>query len=382
MKNFLLRQYAEDKKLRIKHNYLTEQFKDNKEILKKILDVVNYNDFTLGRYVDTLENKFSKLIKTKYAIGVGSGTDAIFLSLKALGIKEGDEVITPTYSFYATSGAIATAGAKPIFVDISNDLNIDVNLIEKSITKKTKAIVPVHWSGRICNMKKIKQIAKKYSLHIVEDACHAILAQDSNKKFAGTFGDAGCFSFHPLKNLNVWGDGGIITTNNYTLYKKLKLLRNHGLEGRNNCLIYGYNSRLDTIQAVVALEMLKKINMITNSRIKNARYLNKNLSKIKNINIIIEPKDFKTVFHLYQFFAKDRNALNRYLRDNGIDSKVHYPIPLHLHKSAKIYDYKKGQFPNAEFLSSHVLSLPIHEFVTKKELDFIIKKIREFYNEN
>ena len=159
--NFLVKQYISDKKMNIKHNYLSEQFKNSKKIFNLINDTVKFNDFTLGRYVDDFEREFCKYQKVKYAVGVGSGTDAIFLSLKALGIKDGDEVITPTYSFYATAGAIATAGAKPVFVDIKDDLNIDENKIEKKITKKTKAIVPVHWSGRLCNMKKIISIAKK-----------------------------------------------------------------------------------------------------------------------------------------------------------------------------------------------------------------------------
>ena len=262
-KNFLIKQYLSDKKMSIRHNYLSEQFQNSKKIFNLIDDVVKFNDFTLGRYVEKFEKEFCKYQKTKYAIGVGSGTDAIFLSLKALGIKEGDEVLTPTYSFYATAGAIATTGAKPVFVDVKNDLNIDENKIEQKITKKTKAIVPVHWSGRVCEMEKILKIAKKYGLFVVEDACHAILAHDDNKKFAGNFGVTGCFSMHPLKNLNVWGDGGIITTNNKKIYEKLKLLRNHGLESRDNCKIYGYNSRLDTIQAAVGLEMIKKIHLIT-----------------------------------------------------------------------------------------------------------------------
>ena len=219
---------------------------------------------------------------------MGSGTDAIFLSLKALNIGKGDEVITPTYSFYATAGAIAMTGAKPVFVDIKNDLNIDEKEIQKKITRKTKAIVPVHWSGRICNMKEIIKIAKKNKLHVVEDACHAILAHDNKNKFAGNFGITGCFSMHPLKNLNVWGDGGIITTNNYKIYQKLKLLRNHGLISRDNCKLYGYNSRLDTIQAAVGLEMIKKINTITNRRIKNSNYLNFKLKDIKEVEIINE----------------------------------------------------------------------------------------------
>jgi aminotransferase EvaB len=378
--NFLVKQYISDKKMSIRHNYLSEQFKDSKKIFKSINKTVKFNDFTLGRYVDLFEKEFCKRQKVKYAVGVGSGTDAIFLSLKALGIKDGDEVITPTYSFYATAGAIATAGAKPVFVDIKDDLNIDENKIKKMITKKTKAIVPVHWSGRICNMKKITKIAKKYNLHVVEDACHAILAHDDKKKYAGNFGITGCFSMHPLKNLNVWGDGGIIATNNKKIYEKLRLMRNHGLISRDNCKMYGYNSRLDTIQAAVALEMIKKIDFITNSRIKNAYYLNERLKSIKQIKLIKEQDKYKSVYHLYQFYCEKRNQLNNFLRSNKIDSKIHYPKPLHLHDAAKKFKYHKGQFKNAEKLSKKVISIPVHEFVSKKQLDLIINKIKKFYN--
>jgi len=311
-KNFLINQYLADKKMSIKHNYLSEQFQNSQKIFNLIRDTVKFNDFTLGRYVEKFEKKFCKYQKVKYSVGVGSGTDAIFLSLKALGIKEGDEVITPAYSFYATSGAIVAAGAKPVFVDIKDDMNIDEDKIEKKITKKTKAILPVHWSGRICNMKKIIKIAKKFKLFIVEDACHAILAHDNKKRYAGNFGITGCFSMHPLKNLNVWGDGGIIATNNKTIYKKLKLLRNHGLISRDNCKVYGYNSRLDTVQAAVGLEMIKKINYITKTRIENAEYLNLRLKNNNNIRLIKEPKNYRSVFHLYQFFCKKRNGLNNF----------------------------------------------------------------------
>ena len=377
--NFLIKQYIADKKMEVKHNYLSEQFNSPKKILKLISNTVKFNDFTLGRYVDQFEKQFCKYQKVKYAIGVGSGTDAIFLSLKALNIKEGDEIITPTYSFYATAGAIATTGAKPVFVDVKKDLNIDEEKIEKKITNKTKAIVPVHWSGRICNMRKITKLAKKYKLHIVEDACHAILAHDDKKKFAGNFGITGCFSMHPLKNLNVWGDGGIITTNNKKIYEKLKLMRNHGLINRNNCKLYGYNSRLDTIQAAVALEMIKKIKSITSARIKNANYLNSKLKFVDQIELIKEKKKFKSVYHLYQFFCERRNELNNFLRKNKIDSKIHYPKPLHLHYAAKKFKYKRGQFINAENLSKKVISIPVHEYVKKKDLDLIINKIKSFY---
>ena len=379
MKNFLINQYWSDKEMSIRHNYLSEQFRNTNNIFKLIKNTVKFNDFTLGRYVEKFETEFCKKQKVKYSIGVGSGTDAIFLSLKALGIKDGDEVITPSYSFYATPGAIVAAGAKPVFVDVKNDLNIDENQIEKKITKKTKAIIPVHWSGRICNMKKINIIAKKFKLFIIEDACHAILACDNKKKYAGNFGITGCFSLHPLKNLNVWGDGGVITTNNKSLHNKLKLLRNHGLVSRNNCKIYGYNSRLDTIQAAVGLEMIKNINFITKKRIENAKYLILKLKKNKNIDLITKQDNFKSVFHLFQFFCKKRNGLNSFLRRNKIDSKIHYPVPLHLHTAAKKFGYKKGDFPLAERLSKKVISIPVHEFLKKKQLNFIIQKIEKFY---
>ena len=249
--NYLYKQYKNDKNFSISHNYLSNQFKDYKSIFSKIEKIIKFNDFTLGKEVEIFEKNISKLLKTKYVVSVGSGTDALMLSLKALGVKDGDEVITSPYTFYATIGAIVTAGAKPVFADINYDYNIDPDQIEKKITKKTKAILPIHWSGKICNMEKILKISKRYNIPVVEDSCHGILAT-RKKKLAGTFGDFGCFSLHPLKNLNVWGDGGFIVLKNKNDYNKIKLLRNHGLVGRNTNLIFGYNSRLDTVQACVA----------------------------------------------------------------------------------------------------------------------------------
>ena len=218
MKNFLPTQYKKDNLYKIKHNYLSEQFSDYKIILKKFEKIIKDNDFTLGIEVDKFENNIKKLLKQKYVVAVGSGTDALMLSLKCLGIKDGDEVITTPYTFYATIGAIVTAGAKPVFVDVNDDYKINSKLIEKKITKKTKAIMPVHWSGKICDMKNILKISKKYKIPIVEDSCHGILATYKNK-LAGLFGDFGCFSLHPLKNFNVWGDGGFV------VIKKKKTLR-------------------------------------------------------------------------------------------------------------------------------------------------------------
>ncbi len=379
--NFLVKQYLNDNKNKIKHNYLSKQFSDYKIIFKKIEKIIKFGDYTLGNQVKIFENKFKKLQKSKYAIAVGSGTDAIMLSLKALGIKEGDEVITTPFTFYATINAIVTAGAKPIFVDIADDFNIDPNLIEKKITKKTKAILPVHWTGRICDMSKISKIAKKYKLKVVEDACHSINAM-RNKKYAGNFGDYGCFSMHPLKNLNVWGDGGVVVTNNKKLADKMNLLRNHGLVDRNTNKIYGYNSRLDTIQAVVANHLLKKINLITNARIKNAHYLDRNLKKIKSLNILERNKNLKEVFHIYSIKAKNRDKLVNFLKKKGIDAKIHYPKPMHFQPAYKIISLKKEKYPNSEKACKETFSLPVHEFIKKNDLDYMIDSIKKFYNEN
>lgn len=249
--NFLPEQYKTTGELAINHNYLKQQFADYEVILEKMKTVIARGDFTLGEVVDNFETDFKEILKAKHAIGVGSGTDALFLSMKALGVGEGDEVITTPFTFYATIGAIVTAGARPVFVDILDDYNIDPAAVEQAITPRTKAILPVHWAGKPCHMRAIREVAEKHDLYIVEDACHAIAAQYHGEA-AGTLGDLGCFSFHPLKNLNVWGDGGIVVTNSDKLADRLRLLRNHGLRGRDECLNFAYNSRLDTIQAVVA----------------------------------------------------------------------------------------------------------------------------------
>ena len=382
--NFLPQQYIEDKKLKIRHNYLTSQFSDYKKIFKKIEKVVKKNDFTLGTEVDLFENNIKKLIKQKYVVAVGSGTDGLMLSLKCLGIGEGDEVITTPYTFYATIGAIVSAGAIPKFVDVKDDYNINPDLIEKAITKKTKAILPVHWSGRVCEMEKIIDISKKYKIPIIEDSCHAIEAT-YKKKFAGTFGEFGCFSLHPLKNLNVWGDGGYVVVKNKKNYEKMLLLRNHGLKGRNINVIFGYNSRLDTIQAVVANHLLKKIKFITSKRITNSLYLERNLKEIKQLIFKDRQENLKEVFHLYEFRVKNfklRDKLVNFLKSKGIDAKIHYPIPMHLQPAAKVYNIKKGSYPTTEKIAKSTISLPVHEYIKLKDLKLMINTIKKFFNES
>ena len=380
MKNFLPGDYKKNQKLKINHSYLVEQFADYSKIFKEVEKVVKKGDYTLGKEVDLCEKNFAKRTGAKYAISVGNGTDALLLTLKALNIGAGDEVITVPYTFVATVGSIVTAGAKPVFVDIKEDYNIDENKIEKAITKKTKAIMPVHWTGTPCDMDQILDISRKYNLHIIEDACHAITSSFKNKN-AGSFGISGCFSMHPLKNLNVWGDGGVICTNDEKFANKIRLLRNHGLVDRDTCEIFGYNSRLDTIQAVIADHLLDKLNVITNARIENANYLDNNLKNIKEIYIPNrKKKDIRQVYHIYSLLFERRDELKLYLNSKGIDAKIHYPNPIHLQPAAKAYGYKKGDFPMAEKISSKTLSLPVHEFVKRHDLDTIIDEIMNFYS--
>lgn len=378
IKNFLPSQYAETNPIEINHNYLSRQFSDLDEIWKKIREVVLRGDFTLGSDVDILENEFALMNGAKYAIGVGSGTDALSLSLKALGIDKGDEVITTPFTFYATIGAIVTSGASPVFSDVGDDYNINPAEIEKKITSRTKAILPVHWSGKPCDIESIEVIARKHNIPIIYDACHAVNAEYKKKKI-GEYGATSCFSFHPLKNLNVWGDGGIITTNSDEICGKLRLIRNHGLAHRDECRVFAYNSRLDTVQAVVARHMLEKIDHITSSRINNAAYFDSQLNSIPQIKIPLRDPYIKHVYHLYQFLCERRNELQEYLWLHGVDAKIHYPIPMHLQPAAEFLHYKKGDFPVAEKISDSVISLPVHEFITRPEQDKVIDLIKKFY---
>jgi len=376
--NFLLKQYEETGKLNINHNYLSDQFSDYKKIFKEIEVLIKDGDYTLGRAVDQFEKNICKLTGSQFAIGVGSGTDAIFLSLIAAGVGIGDEVITTPYTFFATIGAIVTTGATPVFADIREDYNIDPYQIKKQITKKTKAILPVHWSGLPCEMDKIAEIADKYNLVIIEDSCHGIKAEYKGVP-AGRWGLTGCFSMHPLKNLNVWGDGGYLITDSESIYSKLSLLRNHGLLNRDECSIFAYNSRLDSLQAIVANHLLNKIDYITESRITNANLYDKLLTNISQITIPERNNYTKQVYHIYVVRANNRTELKDFLNQHSIDAKVHYPIPMHLQPAAKKYGYNKGDFPVAEMICNSVISLPVHEFINSDQINYVVSRIKEFY---
>ncbi len=364
--------------MKVRYSYLKQQFSNCNDLWDKLKRFVSSGDFTLGRELEIFEKNFAKLIGTKYAVGVNSGTDAIKLSLKVLNVGQGDEVITTANTFVATVGAINEIGAKPVFVDCDDTFCMNVDQLENKISKRTKAIVPVHFTGYMTNMPKLLKITKKYNLPIVEDACQSILA-NINKKNAGTWGEFGAFSLHPLKNINVWSDGGIITTNNKKFYNKLKLLRNHGLIDRDTVKINGYNSRLDTFQAIVGNWLLPKAKSIAKKRIANAKYFDKELSSIPEITIPPRPKNYKLVYHLYVIFAKQRDKLLNYCLRKGIEAKIHYPKPMYLQESLKNLKYKKGNFPVTDGHTKKIITFPCDQHLKKKEMKYIVNCVKEFY---
>lgn len=366
--------------MKVRYSYLPQQFEECEDLWQNLRDFVATGDFTLGEPLTRFEESFAKLIGTKYAIGVNSGTDAIKLSLKALGIGPGDEVITAANTFVATVGPICELGATPVFVDCNDTFCMNTDLIEEKITNNTKAFLPVHYTGYMTDMRKVNLLSDKYKIPVVEDACQSILGAIEGKN-AGTWGITGAFSLHPLKNLNVWSDGGVIVTNDEKLNKTLRLLRNHGLENRDTVVMMGCNSRLDTIQAVVGNWILPKAKAISESRIRNAMYLDNGLSKINEISIPPRPKDFRLVYHLYIVFAKDRDGLLNYCLERGISAKVHYPIPIYKQSALNYLDYAEGDFPVTDKHLEKIITFPCDQHLEKNQLDFIIATVQKYYDQ-
>ena len=325
------------------------------------------------------EGSFSDVIGTRHAIGVGTGTDALRLSLLALGIGPGDEVITTANTFVATVGAIETTGARTRFVDCDEQYVMEVGQVEAAITPRTRAILPVHYAGQPVDMPALMAIAAAHDLVVVEDACQAIDAMTDGKR-CGTWGAAGGFSLHPLKNLNVWGDGGVITTDSDELDTKLRLMRNHGMIDRDTYAFYAYNSRLDSLQAVVGNHLIADTLSITDRRIAVAERFDAAFADLPDrIRIPARSSGVRCVYHLYILLVEDRDGLNAYLQGHGIESKIHYPTPLHLQPASEHLGYRRGDFPVAEAQASSMITLPVHQHLTEAEIDYVIARVRAFY---
>ncbi|MBI2119329.1 MAG: DegT/DnrJ/EryC1/StrS family aminotransferase [Elusimicrobia bacterium] len=362
---------------------LNRQYKTiKKQVKSAVQNVIDQTDFILGKEVSAFEEEFAKFCQVKYAVGVDSGTGALELAMHALGIKPGDEIIVPVFTFYATASSVASLGAKPVFLDVEDDTgNMDTAKLEQAITSKTRAIIPVHLFGQPVNMPEILKIAKQHNLPIIEDACQAHGAEieiiPGEWKRAGSIGLMGCFSFYPGKNLGAYGDGGMVVTNEDSLAQKLKLLRDYGRTGKYQHDLLGFNRRLDTIQAAILRVKLKKLGHWNECRRKNGNFYNKLLSQI-GVQTFKTSPFVKEVRHVYAIRAKKRDELAQFLKENGIATGVHYPIPLHLQKAFEYLNYKEGDFPVAEKIAKEILSLPIFPELKNSEIKKIVECIAKF----
>lgn len=354
----------------------------SRQINSSVRDVIENTDFILGKELQLFESEFAKFCNAAYAVGVDSGTGALELALYALDIKPGDEVIVPSFTFYATASAVAAIGARPVFVDVEDDTgNMDPKKIERAVTSKTRAIIPVHLFGQPANLPEIMSVAKKRSLPVIEDSAQAHGAKiqiNGRWHLAGSLGEMGCFSFYPGKNLGAYGDGGMVVTGNPKYSEKLRLLRDYGRTGKYEHSSLGFNKRLDTIQAAILRVKLKHLNRWNQQRRANGALYDKLLGEIGirtfKVRSFVEP-----VRHVYAIRVPNRDALSNFLKDSGVATGVHYPIPLHLQKAFAYLGYKKGNLPVSEKMAEEILSLPIFPELKTAEIKKIVGLIKKFY---
>lgn len=345
------------------------------DIDKAVSKVLNHGLYILGPEVKELEKKIAQLCRVEYGIGVACGTDALLLSLDAAGIKPGDEVITSDYSFFASAGVISRLGARPLFVDIEKETyNIDPDKIESAITKKTRAIIPIHLFGQMADMDPIMAIARKHSLVVIEDAAQAIGAAYKNKP-AGNLGDFGCLSFYPTKNLGAAGDGGMVVTNCKEFAEKLLMLRMHGWKHKYFPEIIGYNSRLDTLQAAVLLVKLEYLKGWSEKRREHAAIYDKAFSG----TAIITPSVREYAYHIYNQYTiavENRDELMSVLKEKNIGHDIYYPAPFHMLECYRHLNYNKGEFPVSEWAAGSVVSIPIYPDLTPDEQAEVIEVVK------
>ncbi len=357
---------------------LESQFEEEKdELLPAVTAVLKRGDFIGGDAVAELEAGLAKRIGVAHAVALNSGTDALYLALRVLEIGPGDEVITPPNSFVASTATIVQAGATPVFVDVREDQNIDPALVEAAITPKTKAIMVVHMGGRIAAMNEINEIAKRHGLKVIEDAAQSCGSM-YHGKVAGSLGDIGCFSAHPLKNMNACGDAGYMTLHDGAMAARARLLRNHGLVDRNTVQEWGVNSRLDTMQAAVLNIRLKNLDSVIERKRANVALYRSLLSEK---HVFIPPcrnYEFNT-FVLLVVQVDRRDELQKFMASRGIGTAIHYPIPIHLQPAAAALGHKRGDFPTVERQAGRILSIPVHPYLTEDEVRTVAATINEFF---
>lgn len=363
--------------MKVPFSILERQYKMyQKEYEAKALEILRKGWYILGEETEKFEEEYAKYTGTKYALGIDNGLNALVLAFRALNIGQGDEVIVQGNTFIATVMGITINGATPIFVEPDEYYNIDIEKIEEKITERTKAICVVHLYGQATRMDKILELCKKYNLKLVEDCAQAHGAEFNEQKI-GSFGDIGCFSFYPGKNLGCFGDGGAITTNDEEIYKKIKMLRSYGSEKKYHHIEVGYNARLDELQAGLLRIKMSHLSELTTERKEIAE---KYLKEIKNplINLPKVRENCSHVWHLFVVRVEEREKFQKYLEENGIGTVIHYPIPPHLSKAYESLGYKAGDYPITEKYANTVVSLPLYNGMTNEEINYVIKKINEY----
>lgn len=352
------------------------------EIMAAVQTVCDEQGFILGPRVVAFEESLAKYVGARYAIGCASGSDALLLSLMAMGVGQGDEVITVPFTFFATAGAVSRLGAKPVFIDIQPDtFNLDPTQLERAVTSRTKAIIPVHLFGQCADMPAINQIAKTKTLYVIEDACQAIGAGQSGQR-AGVLGNTACFSFFPSKNLGGFGDGGMITTNDQTLADALAMLRVHGSRVRYLHETVGINSRLDALQAVVLDIKLKYLDQWAEGRRRNAARYDQLFRAAGLLDRVTLPSTKAGNFHVYNQYTvrvSKRDELRAHLKEKGVGTEIYYPLPMHLQNCYQDLGYRKGAFPVSERAAEEVMSLPIYAELSDAQLTYVVDMVADFF---
>lgn len=350
---------------------------EREEILACVDRVLSKGHLVLTEELGEFESQVASYTGAKHCVGLNSGTDALMIGLWAMGIRKGDEVITTPVSFVASTGAIVHVGARPVYADVRDDQNIDPAEIERKITPRTRAIMPVHWIGRVADMDAIMDIARRHDLQVIEDAAQTMGAYYRGRH-GGTFGDVGAISAHPLKNLNALGDGGMLLTDDDEIAHNARLYRNHGQEGRDNTVIFGVNSRLDVLNAEVLKFRLTRLKDIVAKRRRNAELYRK-LIKPGHVFIPEEKAHEEVSYVMFIVQADDRDRLQKYLADNGVQTLVYYGTALHLHKASAQLGYKRGDFPVAELQCDRVLALPHMQYLSEDQIGYAADLVNRFY---
>jgi dTDP-4-amino-4,6-dideoxygalactose transaminase len=365
--------------VQVPYAFLDRQFEDPEPYFDEMRELIAQGAFTLGAPVEQFERQFAAYCGLPHAVGVASGTDALMLALQAVGVGHGDEVITVSATFIATVGAIASVGARPVFVDVDDGIVMDVEQVESAITPRTRAILPVHWTGNMADMQRLAEIARRHGLPIVEDACHAIGARLDGAA-GGSVGDVACYSFHPVKHINAWGDGGIIVTRSAEINARLRIARNYGLVDRDEAETFARNSRLHTLQIPVLRRQLAVFEEVVARRNEIAARYDAAFAELgQDLRLPRRRPEVRHTFVIYVVMTPRRDELLAHLRARGVDARIHYPIPMHLTRAGRKLGHREGDLPVSEAYARETVTLPAHQYLTDEQVGYTIEAVRSFF---